>query len=132
MAMSLERQVRAYISAVEGAAAPDEIASFYHPDAVMDVFPNRMTPAGARYDLGGILAASAAGQKLMSRQRFDVRTVTESGDRVVVEFTWSGELASPVGHMASGSVLKADVVQILEFEDGLIIRQRTYDCYDQV
>ncbi|MEZ5938473.1 MAG: nuclear transport factor 2 family protein [Hyphomonadaceae bacterium] len=128
--MSHERTLRALLAAIEAGASRDDIAVFYHPEALMEVFPNRMSPAGARMDLAGILQSSESGQKLMARQRFDVRTVTELGDRLVAEFKWTGELAMPLGLMGAGERLSAQIVQVLEFEDGRIIRQRTYDCYD--
>ena len=42
--MSLERKARAYVAAVEGGAVGDDLAAFYHPDAVQYEFPNRLVP----------------------------------------------------------------------------------------
>lgn len=129
--MSLERRVRAYISAVEAGAAGDELAGFYHPDVVLDEYPNRLNPAGARRGLPEILQAAAAGQAVMARQLFEIVTLTEAGDRVAIELNWTGELAAPMGMMKAGDKLTARIAQIIEFEDEKIIRQRTYDCFDQ-
>ncbi len=129
--MSLERRVRTFIAALEGGAVGDELASFYHPDVVLDEYPNRLNPAGARRGLAEILEGAVAGQRLMSRQIFEIVTLTESGDRVALELNWSGELAVPMGMMKAGDKITARIAQVIEFEDDKIIRQRTYDCFDQ-
>lgn len=126
----LERLARAYIAAVEGGAVGDDLARFYHADAVQDEYPNRVNPMGARRGLDDILSAAAAGQRTLSRQMFDVHTLTEAGDRVVFEATWTGWLAQPAGMRKSGDQIVARMAQVIEYEDGLIIRQRTYDCFE--
>jgi ketosteroid isomerase-like protein len=130
MSMTLERRARAYISAVEAGAAGDDLAGFYHADAVLVEYPNRLNPGGAQRGLTEIVSAAEAGAKLMGRQMFDIHTVTEAGDRVVLEMTWTGWPNMPVGLLRAGEPMQARVVQVIEFEDGLIIRQRTYDCFD--
>ena len=129
--MSLERRVRAYIAALEAGAIGDDLASFYHVDVVLDEYPNRLNPAGARRGLAQILEGAVAGQRLMARQIFEVVTLSEVGDRVVVELNWAGELAAPMGMLKSGDKITARIAQVIEFEDEKIIRQRTYDCFDQ-
>jgi len=128
--MTLERRIRDYLRALEGGATGEELAGYYHPDVVLHEFPNRMNPAGAHRGLAEIVAGAEAGQRILARQMFDIHTVTESGDRVVIEMTWTGHLAAPVGMKAAGETLTARVAQVIEFEDGLIIRQRTYDCFE--
>lgn len=128
--MSLERRVRAYLAAIEGGADADELAGFYHPDAVLTEYPNRLNPNGAQKGLPEILAGVESGARLLSRQFFDVHTATETGDRVVVEMTWTGYPNVPMGMLRAGEPIRARIAQVIEFEDGLIIRQRTYDCFE--
>jgi ketosteroid isomerase-like protein len=128
--MSLERRTRAFIAAVEGGAVGEELAAFYHPDVVQEEYPNRLTPMGVQRTLEDILAGAEAGQKLMSRQIFDIHTLTEVGDRVILEITWMGYPNVPVGQLRAGEPMRARFAQVIEFEDGLIIRQRNYDCFD--
>ncbi len=129
--MSLERRVRAFMAALEAGAVGDDLASFYHPDVVLDEYPNRLNPAGARRGLAEILAGADAGHRLMARQIFEIVTLTEAGDRVALELNWTGELATPMGMLKAGDKITARVAQVIEFEDERIIRQRTYDCFDQ-
>ena len=128
--MSLERKARAYISAVEGGATGDELAAFYHPDVIQQEFPNRLIPTGAQRELADILVGAESGARLMERQIYDVHTVTEVGDRVILEYTWRGYPRTPVGSVRAGEALNARICQVIEYEDGLIIRQRNYDCFD--
>lgn len=128
--MSLERRVRAYIQAVEGGAIGDELAAFYHPDVLQVEFPNRLNPSLVRRGLPEILAAAERGARLMTRQIFDIRTLTEAGDRVVLELEWTGYADMTIGLTRPGEPLRAHIAQVLEYEDGLIIRQRTYDCFE--
>ncbi|HOZ27022.1 MAG TPA: nuclear transport factor 2 family protein [Hyphomonadaceae bacterium] len=128
--MSLERKARAYIAAVEGGAVGDDLAGFYHPDVVQYEFPNRLVPNGAQRELADILRGADSGSKLMERQIYDVHTVTELGDRVILEYTWTGYPRTPVGSVRPGEAMRARICQVIEYEDGLIIRQRNYDCFE--
>ena len=128
--MSLERKVRAYIAAVEGGAVGEDLAAFYHPDVVQYEFPNRLVPNGAQRELDDILRGAASGSKLMDRQIYDIHTVTELGDRVILEYTWTGYPRTPVGSVRPGEAMRARICQVIEYEDGLIIRQRNYDCFE--
>jgi ketosteroid isomerase-like protein len=128
--MSLERQARAYIAAVEAGATGEELRAFYHPDVTQDEYPNRLNPAGVRRGLDDLLAGADAGARLMSRQIYDIHTLTEHGDRVILELTWTGYLARPVGLLKAGEAMRARICQVIEYEDGLIIRHRTYDCFE--
>lgn len=128
--MSLERKARAYVAAVEGGAVGDDLAAFYHPDAVQYEFPNRLTPHGAQRDLATILQGAERGSRLMERQIYDIHTVTELGDRVILEYTWTGYPRTPVGTVRVGEAMRARICQVIEYEDGLIIRQRNYDCFE--
>ena len=98
--MSLERKARAYIAAVEGGAVGDDLAAFYHPDVVQHEFPNRLVPSGAQRELADILRGADSGSKLMERQIYDIHTVTEVGDRVILEYNCSNYYAMSVGLLA--------------------------------
>jgi ketosteroid isomerase-like protein len=130
LASPLERKARAYVAAVEGGAVGEELAAFYHPDAIQIEFPNRLVPAGVQRELADILDGAESGQRLMERQIFNIHTVTEVGDRVILEYTWTGYPRTIVGSARPGEAITAHICQVIEYEDGLIIRQRNYDCFD--
>lgn len=121
---------RRYLAALEGGATGDALAAFYHPEVVQEEFPNRLVPTGARRNLTEILEAAVRGQKVMSSQRYDIKSVVADGPRVAVEFVWSGTLAISVGTLNAGDVLRGRFASFLEFHDGKIVAQRSYDCFD--
>lgn len=128
--MNTEELTRAYFDALERGVTGDALAAFYHPDVVQEEFPNRLLPNGARRDLAGVLAAAIRGQGVMTSQRYDIRSVVADSTRAAVEFEWSGTLAVPVGNLAVGAVMRGRFASFLEFKDGRIIGQRSYDCFD--
>lgn len=121
---------RQYFAALERGVTGDALAAFYDPEVVQEEFPNRLAPSGARRDLAGILAAAERGQAIITGHHYEILVILADGDRVAVEFAWSGTLAVPVGSLAVGSVIRGRFASFLEFRDGRIIAQRSYDCFD--
>jgi ketosteroid isomerase-like protein len=113
---------RRYLAAVEGGATGDTLAAFYAPEVVQEEFPNRLFPLGARRDLSAILEAGARGQQVMA--------ALASGDNVALEFRWVGTLAIPVGSLLAGGEMRGRCAVFLEFRDGRIVAQRSYDCFE--
>ena len=121
---------RQYFAALERGATGETLSAFYDPEVVQEEFPNRLAPNGARRDLAGILSAADRGQGVVTGHRFEILSITADGERVAIEFVWSGTLAVPVGTLAAGSVMRGRFASFLEFRDGRIIAQRSYDCFD--
>ncbi|ATL32804.1 nuclear transport factor 2 family protein [Streptomyces formicae] len=119
-----------YHEAVARGAVGDELARFFHQDLVQEEFPNALFPDGVRRDLTAVLQSAERGQGLLAEQRFDVLNSVAMGDQVVLEVTWEGILAVPMGDLPVGHVLRARIAVFLEFRDGRIRAQRNYDCYD--
>ena len=53
-----------------------------------------------------------------------------SGQEVALEVLWVGVLAVDVGSLAIGDEMRANFGVFLTFRDGLIVRQRNYDCFE--
>ncbi|MFD9903785.1 nuclear transport factor 2 family protein [Streptomyces sp. NPDC059063] len=121
-----------YHEAVARFAGEDELAAFFHPDAVHTQLPNALFPDGTVRDLPSMLAASQQGRHLLADQHFDVTNAMATGSRVALETVWSGTLAVPLGDLPAGRALRAHIAVILEFRDGRIIAQRNYDCYERL
>ena len=121
---------RQYFAALERGATGDSLAAFYDPEVIQEEFPNRLLPAGARRDLAAILAAAERGQKVITGHRYEIVGMVADGERVAVEFVWSGTLAIAVGSLAAGSVMRGQFASFLEFRGGRIVSQRSYDCFD--
>jgi ketosteroid isomerase-like protein len=111
--------VLAYLRAIEH----NTQEAFLHADAEVIEHPNRLNPAGVRYDRAALLQAAARGAAVMASQRYDVRGMIVDGDRAAVQIAWSGNLRD-------GRSMTAQLCSIIELRDGLVWRQEQYDCFE--
>jgi ketosteroid isomerase-like protein len=118
-----------YLAAIERGSVGEELAAFFTPDVIQEEFPNRLVPDGARRDLAAMLEGATQGQRVTSRQRYDVQHMVASGNDVVLEVEWSATLTVPLGSIQPGGQMRARFAVFLEFRDGKIARQRNYDCF---
>jgi ketosteroid isomerase-like protein len=121
---------RRYLAALSDGAAPDEVAQFYAPDVVQEEFPNRLMPNGATRDLRALKEGRARGQALLASEHFEVLNAIASGEQVALEVVWTATIRQAAGPFAAGQSLRARFAIFMEFRDGLIVRQRNYDCFD--
>jgi ketosteroid isomerase-like protein len=128
--MDIYELTRRYFTILEQGATGDALASLYAPEVIQEEFPNRLLPTGARRDLAGILAAADRGQKVIKDHRYELLSIVADGDRVAVEFIWSGTLVVQVGPLPVGAVMRGRFASFLEFRAGRVVAQRSYDCFD--
>lgn len=121
---------RRYLAALESGATGEALREFFTDDVVQEEFPNRLMPNGARRDLAAVMEASERGKKVTTSQRWEVLNAVASGDQVALEFAWSAMLAVPVGSIPAGGEMRGRFATFLEFRDGRIARQRSYDCFE--
>jgi ketosteroid isomerase-like protein len=121
---------RRYLELLEQWADPSEFETIFHPNIVQEEFPNLLMPQGQRRTLDGLYAGMNMGKQILSSQHYDVRNAFASGDWVTLEVVWTGTLSKDVGKLPAGKELRAYISTILQFQDGRIIAQRNYDCYE--
>jgi ketosteroid isomerase-like protein len=119
-----------YIEALSSGADAEEVAGFYAPDVVQEEFPNRLVPSGATRDLAALKEGRVRGKALLSAERYEVLGAVADGDRVALELRWIATIGIKAGPFTPGQELRARFAIFLEFRDGLIARQRNYDCFD--
>ena len=119
---------RRYLAAVE--KQDDSLFDYLATDVEQIEYPNRLAPEGATRDLVGLREASVRGAAVMQSQRYQVLTAIANGNDVALEVIWTGVLAIPVASLGAGDEMRAHFGVFLTFRDGLIIRQRNYDCFD--
>src|SRR5262245_36879623 len=100
------RLVRDYFAAVQQGAT-DHVLTFYAPDVVQEEFPNRFLPNGATRDLQALKAAGERGRAVMAAQELELLNVVASGNQVAVEARWAGTLATAIGPIPAGTVMRA-------------------------
>jgi ketosteroid isomerase-like protein len=127
--MTTREIVTAYLRAIE-AHRPDEVARYQHPEIENLEHPNKLLPAGKRYDLAAMRAAGERGAALMASQRYEIRQMIVEGDRAAVQVAWSGTLAVAAGPLPAGHVMRAQICTIIELKDGMVWRQEQYDCFE--
>lgn len=131
---NLER-ARQYLAAIEadqsnGTPAATSPFTFFAPEVRQIEYPNQLVPKGAERDLGAIMEAAERGRLVLRSQRYEVRTALANGNEIALEVLWVGTLAVAVGSLAPGDAMRAHFGVFLTFRDGLITRQRNYDCFD--
>lgn len=122
--------VQSYLNALADGVVGEKLSKFFTPDATQIEFPNSLNPKGGQSDLTTILLRAEQGQKLISKQTYEVQSVTAEGSRVAVEATWVGILATSVEPLEQGSMMRAHFSIHFEMRDGLIAKQRNYDCFE--
>lgn len=119
-----------YVAAAFGGATGEALASFFDPSVTQEELPNRLVPTGAKRDLAGLLEAAARGQGSVKDQRFEVISAVATGDTVALEGTWSATVDAPLGSLPAGGTLRAHIATFIQFRDGKIVSQRSYDCFE--
>jgi ketosteroid isomerase-like protein len=121
---------RALHTAIELGRVGQELEDLFTADATVTEYPNLIKPTGARADLTQLLAASRAGARLLSAQRYEVHHAAVDGDTAILRLTWSGTVAADTGPLVSGQRLTAHIAQFVTVRDGRISAIATYDCYE--
>lgn len=125
---NLER-ARQYLAAIEDDGVNVSPFAFLAPDIRQIEYPNQFVPKGADRDYAAIAEASERGRRVLRAQRYEVQTAVANGHEVALEVLWVGTLAVTIGTLAAGDEMRANFGVFLTFRDGLITRQRNYDCF---
>jgi ketosteroid isomerase-like protein len=126
---NLER-ARRYLAAIEGSTGHGRPGTFLARDICQIEYPNQFVPKGATRDLAAMAEAAERGRRVLQSQRYEVRTAVANGEEVALEVLWVGILAVAIGSLNIGDEMRANFAVFLTFRDGLIIRQRNYDCFE--
>ncbi len=101
-----------------------------HPEIEAKEFPNAITPKGQIRGWEAMMKGIAASKALLQWHRFDITATHLTEETVIIEAIWTGKLAIDAGSLKKDQELRASICFLFEFKDGLIYRQRNYDCYD--
>ena len=123
-------QARRYLRAIENGVAFDELQKFLAPGITLETMPNRLLPQGSRDDLAGMRISSERGKKIMASQKYEIQNEVAAGDQVALEVNWTGTLAVPYETIPQGGQMRARFAMFLNFQDGKIVSQRNYDCFE--
>ena len=121
--------IRAYLNGIER-GDQDAVLACFLPGAVQVEWPNRIKPAGAERGLAEMMADFKKGMALLASQSYEISRQLEGDSYVVVELTWRGRLAVPLGSLAAGAEMVAHSAIAFDFEGDKILAQRNYDCFE--
>ena len=119
-----------YLKALEEGKTADELDVYYSESVEQIEYPNRLLPNGAKRNLNDLKDASLRGKNVLINQNYDIQKSYVFGNTVILETIWTATIAVPLGQIPSGGQMKAYFAQFIEFENGKIVRQRTYDCFE--
>jgi ketosteroid isomerase-like protein len=126
--MTTREIVLSYLRAIESHDL-DEVARWLHPEVEVVEHPNRISPAGKRYDLAALREAGERGKALLASERYEVRSMIVDGERAAAQIEWSGTLGVAAGPLPAGHVMRAQICSVIQLRDGKIWRQEQYDCF---
>jgi ketosteroid isomerase-like protein len=122
-------KVQRYLKSIENGDFA-HIAELFDPSAVVQQLPNRIYPSGSSSGLPQMAEAFEKGRNLFSTQTYEIKSCIVQDDRIAIEVLWTGKLAVGLGNLAAGSVMRAYSAMFFEFQDGKIVTQRNYDCFE--
>lgn len=127
---SYENLVHDYLATISEMKTGDDLSRYLHAGIEQIEYPNKLTPDGATRNLATMLEGAERGKAILSAQTYEVQNIIESEQGLLAEVIWTGTLKIPVGTLAAGDQMRARFACVFEFRDGLIYRQRNYDCFD--
>ena len=127
-----ERLVRDLMRAITGNEPAEVISAHFHPDAEQIELPSLLRPEGHARKLAEMLEGYRAGAGLLLSQQYDVENVVDDGEQVAVQLRWTATTAVDAGDLTAGTELVAHVAVFYRFQDGKIVRQSSYDCYEPI
>jgi len=127
--MTVVETITAYLRAIER-RDHEAVAALQAPAIEVVEHPNKLNPAGKRYDRAALRAAAERGRAVLSSERYDVRSMIVDGDRAAAQIAWTGILAVAYGDLPVGHAMTAQICSVFELRDGKIYRQEQYDCFE--
>jgi len=122
--------VKSYFEALEQGADDATLGSFFAPNVEQREFPNRLLENGARRGTAELLDGHRKGQSVVEQQRYAVQNALVDGDRVAVELLWTARLKLPLGKLKVGDEMRAHCGVFFRIEDGRIVQQHNFDCFE--
>jgi ketosteroid isomerase-like protein len=122
-------KIRLYLKSIEiGNSAV--LRELFSPSATCEQLPNRIYPQGSRADVTKMDEAFAKGRKLLSTQSYEIKNHVVEGNSVALEVLWTGKLSIAFGNLPAGHEMRAHSAMFFQFENGKIVSQRNYDCFE--
>lgn len=106
------------------------LREFYADYLVWQEMPHQFAPAGRTLGFAGMQAALMEGKRLMAEQHYVLDNVVTGEEVAALQISWEMTLGQNLGQLAAGAKLRGKLAIFMVFEQGKIIRQTDYICYD--
>lgn len=124
--------VKKYFSLIEQFRTTEvDYKDVFHSDMEQTEYPNWLTAQLTVSDRDSLFTRMANGAKLLASQKYDIQHAYELEKTVITEVVWTAVIGVSVGSFESGQIIKAYFCCVFDFKDGLIYRQRNYDCFER-
>src|SRR5262249_7486660 len=128
--INIEQLALDFINTLKNRKTADELLPFYHQQVQQTEYANNLVKTTVTRTLEDLKVAAQKGQTVLQKEEYDIVNSYTIGNTVILEAIWTGTLAIPIGSIPAGGKMTAHFAQFYEFENGKIIRQRNYDCFD--
>jgi ketosteroid isomerase-like protein len=123
--------VRKYVSLVQNLEFTESTTrQLLHPEYIQWELPNILNKNGQKSNLAESFKRIETAKTILTTQKYDITTVMEQGNRVVIETIWTATMAIDAGPIKKGQQMRAFISMFFDFKDGKIHRVRNYDCFD--
>lgn len=124
--------VKKYFELTEQFATEEsQYVLIFHPDIQQTEYPNWLTVQLTVSDRETLFKRMPNGAKLLASQNYEITKAYEVGDTVITEVIWTAVIGADIGDFKAGQKMKAYFCCVFDFKDGLIYRQRNYDCFER-
>jgi hypothetical protein len=114
----------------DGKSGEELIAQYFLKEASLKELPNKLNVNGSTSDYNELIERSKKGKHIVMQQSFSVLHEHLAGNVVILEVLWKGVFTIPIGNTKPGGDITAHCALVMEFENGKIIKQRNYDCFE--
>ena len=123
--------IKEYLAAIESGATNEVLEKYYAVDVQQIEYPNRLVPKGVTRTLNDLKQGAVIGASIQVSQKFELQNAIVQGNTAMIEAIWTGTFKMQIGTLKPGDEMKAYFAQFFEFnEEGKIVRQRNYDCFE--
>ena len=123
--------VKKYIEIVENLTFDQHTSEeLIHRDYLQWELPNQLNKNGQKSDAQDSFKRIQTAKLILASQKYQVTSMIESQNTVVVETLWTGQMAIDAGPLKKGQLMKAYICMFYEFKEGKIHRVRNYDCFE--
>lgn len=129
--MSLDIVKRFFELTEEFRTAEADYSDILHPEVEQTEYPNWLTAQLTVSDRETMFKRMPNGAKLLASQSYEMKRAYEVENTVITEVVWTAVVGADVGPFKTGQALRAYFCCVFDFKDGLIYRQRNYDCFER-